>query len=82
MSYEKALSTQMLATHCGMCGRPLRDPTSIERGIGPDCWAKAWQADSDTRTSPLNEELFEAALKQAPGLLQDRLLQICNCNHD
>lgn len=25
---------------CGICGRPLTDPTSIQRGIGPDCWSK------------------------------------------
>lgn len=25
---------------CGRCGRPLTDPESIERGIGPDCLAK------------------------------------------
>lgn len=23
---------------CAHCGRPLRDPQSIERGFGPDCW--------------------------------------------
>lgn len=23
---------------CGRCNRPLTDPTSIERGIGPDCY--------------------------------------------
>lgn len=25
---------------CGRCGRPLTDPESIARGIGPDCLAK------------------------------------------
>jgi len=25
---------------CGCCGRPLTVPESIERGIGPECWAK------------------------------------------
>ena len=25
---------------CGCCGRPLTDPVSIERGIGPDCWSR------------------------------------------
>lgn len=25
---------------CGMCARPLTDPTSIARGIGPDCFTK------------------------------------------
>src|SRR5258706_3881057 len=23
---------------CASCGRPLADPVSIDRGIGPDCW--------------------------------------------
>ncbi|ADG76171.1 hypothetical protein Cfla_3292 [Cellulomonas flavigena DSM 20109] len=23
---------------CGVCGLPLRDPVSLARGIGPDCW--------------------------------------------
>lgn len=26
---------------CGMCGMKLRDPVSIDRGIGPDCFKKA-----------------------------------------
>lgn len=25
---------------CGACGRPLTTPESIQRGIGPICWAK------------------------------------------
>lgn len=25
---------------CGMCGGPLTNPDSIERGYGPDCWKK------------------------------------------
>lgn len=40
MSYENAPSTQMLATHCAICARPLRDAESVETGIGPDCRAK------------------------------------------
>lgn len=75
MSYEDALSTQLLATHCGMCGRPLRDPQSIERGIGPDCYERALMFDA-RGPGPLNEELFVAALKQAPQMLQERLLKI------
>ena len=23
---------------CANCGRPLNDPLSVDRGIGPDCW--------------------------------------------
>ncbi len=37
MSYENAASTRMLATHCCLCGRPLVDADSVERGIGPVC---------------------------------------------
>jgi Family of unknown function (DUF6011) len=32
--------------YCANCGRPLADPASIERGIGPDCWSRidpAWR---------------------------------------
>jgi hypothetical protein len=28
-------------SHCGVCGRTLTDPESIERGIGPECFGKA-----------------------------------------
>ncbi len=37
MSYEAAPSTALLATHCCICGRPLRDAESLAAGIGPDC---------------------------------------------
>jgi hypothetical protein len=32
---------------CANCGRPLADPVSVGRGIGPDCWPKIdpqWRA--------------------------------------
>ena len=28
------------SNHCKICGRPLSDPKSIKRGIGPVCWEK------------------------------------------
>ena len=37
MSYTEAPSTIMLATHCCVCGRALRDAASVEAGIGPVC---------------------------------------------
>lgn len=40
MGYEHAPATQMLATDCIMCGRPLVDAVSIEAGIGPVCRQK------------------------------------------
>lgn len=38
--YENLASTRMLASHCAVCSRPLRDAESVEIGIGPDCRAK------------------------------------------
>lgn len=40
MSYETAPATEMLATQCACCGRPLVDAISVETGIGPHCRAK------------------------------------------
>lgn len=37
MSYENAPATQMLATHCAVCCRPLLDAVSVNLGIGPEC---------------------------------------------
>lgn len=37
---------------CANCGRPLVDPLSIGRGIGPDCWGRIepeWRASIQTR---------------------------------
>lgn len=28
------------ASRCTICGREIKDPVSIERGIGSDCWKK------------------------------------------
>jgi hypothetical protein len=40
--------------HCANCGRPLVDPLSIDRGIGPDCWQTidpAWRASIERRAA-------------------------------
>jgi hypothetical protein len=37
---------------CANCGRPLADPLSIGRGIGPDCWQEidpAWRTAIEAR---------------------------------
>ena len=31
--------------YCVLCGMPLSDPVSLERGIGPDCWLRASHLD-------------------------------------
>jgi hypothetical protein len=46
-AHADKLQTLLVALmHCANCGRPLADPVSIGRGIGPDCWPRidpAWR---------------------------------------
>jgi len=39
--YTDATATELLATHCCLCGRALLDAASVERGLGPTCAEKA-----------------------------------------
>jgi len=32
--------SEMESTRCRICGRLLTNPKSVERGIGPVCWAR------------------------------------------
>jgi Family of unknown function (DUF6011) len=37
----EAIEQELAATgRCRICGRPLSDPVSVERGVGPDCAAR------------------------------------------
>lgn len=38
--YTQAPATEILATQCAACARPLLDATSVELGIGPECRKK------------------------------------------
>jgi hypothetical protein len=40
MSYENAPATEMVATFCACCSRPLVDAVSVETGVGPECRKK------------------------------------------
>lgn len=62
--YENAPATQMLATHCAACGRPLVDAVSVESGMGPDCREKygKWPAEVDRAT--INKLVHDIALDQ------------------
>lgn len=35
-----AVADVQMQTECCICGHRLNSPTSIERGIGPECWGK------------------------------------------
>lgn len=57
--YENAPATQMLATHCAICGRALVDAESVERGVGPDCAEKYGFGDA---SGPADWNAAETAL--------------------
>jgi len=50
-------------THCAICGRPLTDPDSVQRGVGPVCAGKHSAlggdktASADTNIRPLPEPI-------------------------
>lgn len=73
MGYEAARSTILLATHCLLCGRPLRDAKSVEIGIGPVCRNKAgYDADiGEIARKAANKLIYEAAL---PGISAEQRL--------
>jgi len=37
---ERLESELVAAGKCRRCGRALRDPESVRRGVGRDCWSK------------------------------------------
>jgi exodeoxyribonuclease-5 len=87
MSYESAPATELVATHCAVCARPLVDAQSVEIGIGPDCRAKygydvpvepelrreANQIVREIATSALDAAALRAALGHLHALGFDRL---------
>jgi hypothetical protein len=49
---DKLHTALIVLMFCANCGRPLVDPVSIDRGIGPDCWPRidpAWRAAIEQR---------------------------------
>lgn len=60
----------LVATHCAVCNRTLKDAQSVERGIGPDCFRKYYDKCS-------GQADFRSALREAQesGLL-DRIASL------
>lgn len=63
-NYENAPATQILATHCAACSRPLVDAESVEAGMGPDCRRKYLKP----------AQLSESARKQANACVYELAL--------
>lgn len=70
MSYADAPSTLLLATHCALCGLPLRDAPSIEAGIGPVCAERAGLphgGDLSPERAEANRLIHRVAVLQCEG---------------
>jgi hypothetical protein len=75
----------LTVTKCSMCGKPLRDTVSVNRGMGPDCSAQHY----DIEHTITNEMVATAlGIMQASGLdprvkheavqLRDKPRELCN----
>lgn len=78
MSYEDAVATKMLASHCVICGRALVDALSVERGVGPECYEHL-QMDSvsvsDEARKAANKLVYKAAVVAQNGEIS-RVLEL------
>ncbi len=64
--YETAPGTELVATHCACCGKPLLDSESVERGTGPEC-AKKYGIPatiSDKVRDEANKLIYKIAIDQ------------------
>ena len=64
MGYELAPATELMATHCCFCSRPLVDANSVQRGYGPICaekWFMGYDAFEPAVREEINGLVYEAA---------------------
>lgn len=67
MGYESAVSTILLATHCCVCGKALRDAISVELGIGPECRHGATGGISTAQQEACNRLTHQASIFATQG---------------
>ena len=67
MGYETAPATQMLATNCLICDRPLVDAASVEFGVGPVCRRKHGFDDDVPNREEANAAVYAAACAAQQG---------------
>lgn len=52
---------------CGVCGRTLTDPVSIERGIGPECYGRETGSEHETKVKRPPAQHQEQPPKRSDG---------------
>ena len=82
---EAEASEAPIISHCILCGRSLKDATSIEYGIGPKCRGASGYEDAYPFTVPMVETLDELAVHVYDNVeigLGEHLLQACHSYQD
>lgn len=73
-TYENAVQTKMLASHCVICGRALVDAASVTAGVGPECRANLNLPEIDDSTrKAANKLVYDAAIAAQQGRIEDVL---------
>jgi Family of unknown function (DUF6011) len=73
--------------HCCICGKALIDPVSLERGIGPDCYAhkidfirrsarEGWKLESNRRRGRHAARVRQHRTARGGGVVNSRLEQL------
>ena len=68
----------MESTSCGKCGRALKDPESIKRGIGPVCWSLIQAEHAMARGVGIDEKTRDQMLQDLGGKFKGDLVCIRN----
>lgn len=56
--------------HCGICGKPIETQESIERGIGPVCFSKMKEIETEYKSSVIDDGIQESIETQASFMLR------------
>lgn len=69
MDYTSAPATELVATHCAICGRPLLDARSVELGVGPICAEKygLFIDVTEAARAEANKLVYQIAARQKEG---------------
>lgn len=72
MAIVKTLFGWQLSTKCSECGRPLTDPVSVKRGIGPICWAQSLQENNDMQQDTNSTSILIPGIRLESGIILTR----------
>lgn len=67
VGYAASVQCRMLASHCAICGRPLVDAESVERGAGPECAPRYLDPIKDADRVAVNGLVYDAAIAAQQG---------------